>query len=148
MKKIITIILTIVALLPIGSVSADWAHSFVVYSGDSYKISEDELIPTNDIDKRIGHVTKYSDEEGTYRGNFSNTYPKGTPYYSIKDTDPQDVIAIKTGEDTYVKAYNIGHYANDHLESRTIWISFLLGSIIITFLISWTVKRKKAAGAR
>lgn len=142
MKRFMIILLTITTLLPIGSVYADWAISFVVYSGDSYEISKDEFIPTNDIDQRIGHVTKYTDEEGTYRGNFSNTYPKGTPYYSIKNTDPQEVIAIKTEEDTYVKAYNIGHYANDHLENRTIWIFGIVASIIIIFFI-WMLKRKK-----
>lgn len=80
--------------------------SFVVYSGDIYEISDDELIPSEEIDKKIGHVTKYSDEEGTYRGNFSNIYPKGTPYYSIINTDPKDFIAIKTQEGIFVKAYN------------------------------------------
>lgn len=143
MKRFMIILLTIAVLIPIGSVYADWAYSFVVYSGDSYKISKDELIPSNDIDQKIGQVTKYSDEEGTYRGNFSNTYPKGTPYYSIKNTDPQEVIAIKTGEDTYVKAYNIGHYANDHLENRMLWIFGIVASIIIIFFIIWMLKRKK-----
>lgn len=67
MKKFIIVILAIIALLPLHAVSADWAGSFVVYSGDIYEISDDELIPSEEIDKKIGHVTKYSDEEGTYR---------------------------------------------------------------------------------
>lgn len=68
MKKFIIVILAIIALLPLHTVSADWAGSFVVYSGDIYEISDDELIPSEEIDKKIGHVTKFSDEEGTYRG--------------------------------------------------------------------------------
>lgn len=70
MKKFIIVILAIIALLPLHAVYADWAGSFVVYSGDIYEISDDELIPSEEIDKKIGHVTKYSDEEGTYRGEF------------------------------------------------------------------------------
>jgi hypothetical protein len=39
MKKFIIVILAIVALMPIRTMSADWAGSFVVYSGDIYEIS-------------------------------------------------------------------------------------------------------------
>lgn len=92
MKKFIIVILVIITLMPIGSISADWAYSFVVYSGDIYEISDDELIPPNEINKKIGQVTRYSDHEGTYHGNFSNTFPKGTPYYSIKNTNPKEIM--------------------------------------------------------
>ncbi|MEK3747338.1 LPXTG cell wall anchor domain-containing protein [Paenibacillus sp. FSL E2-8871] len=143
MKKFIIVILAIIALLPLHAVSADWAGSFVVYSGDIYEISDDELIPSNEIDKKIGQVTRYSDHEGTYSGNFSNIYPKGTPYYSIKNIDPKEIIAIKTHEAEFVKAINKGQYANGQLESKTIWIS-ILGSLIIVLLIIWIMKRKKS----
>lgn len=143
MKKFIIVILAIIALLPLHAVSADWAGSFVVYSGDIYEISDDELIPSNEIDKKIGQVTRYSDHEGTYSGNFSNIYPKGTPYYSIKNIDPKEIIAIKTHEAEFVKAINKGQYANGQLESKTIWIS-ILGSLIIVLLIILIMKRKKS----
>ncbi|MGE7610765.1 LPXTG cell wall anchor domain-containing protein [Paenibacillus sp. NPDC101420] len=143
MKKFIIVILAIVALMPMRSMNADWAYSFVVYSGDIYEISDDDLIPSNDIDKKIGQVTRYSDHEGTYSGNFSNIYPKGTPYYSIKNIDPKEIIAIKTHEAEFVKAINKGQYANGQLESKTIWIS-ILGSLIIVLLIIWIMKRKKS----
>ncbi|WP_405176515.1 LPXTG cell wall anchor domain-containing protein [Paenibacillus sp. FSL H8-0261] len=143
MKKFIIVILAIVALMPMRSMNADWAYSFVVYSGDIYEISDDELIPSNEIDKKIGQVTRYSDHEGTYSGNFSNIYPKGTPYYSIKNIDPKEIIAIKTHEAEFVKAINKGQYANGQLESKTIWIS-ILGSLIIVLLIIWIMKRKKS----
>lgn len=143
MKKFIIVILAIIALLPLHAVSADWAGSFVVYSGDIYEISDDELIPSNEIDKKIGQVTRYSDHEGTYSGNFSNIYPKGTQYYSIKNIDPKEIIAIKTHEAEFVKAINKGQYANGQLESKTIWIS-ILGSLIIVLLIIWIMKRKKS----
>ncbi|WP_209445791.1 LPXTG cell wall anchor domain-containing protein [Paenibacillus etheri] len=143
MKKIFIIILTLITLIPIGSVYADWAYSFVVYSGDIYEISPDELVPSDKIDKKIGQVTRYSDHEGTYNGNFSNTYPKGTPYYSIKNIDPKEIIAIKTNEAEFVKAINKGRYANGQLESKTTWIS-ILGSLVIVLLIIWIMKRKKS----
>ncbi|MEK4348378.1 hypothetical protein [Paenibacillus sp. FSL P4-0184] len=143
MKKFIIVILAIVALMPMRSLNADWAYSFVVYSGDIYEISDEELIPENEIDKKIGQVTRYSDHEGMYSGNFSNTYPKGTPYYSIKNIDPKEIIAIKTHEAEFVKAINKGQYANGQLESKTIWIS-ILGSLVIVLLIIWIMKRKKS----
>ena len=70
------------ALLP--QASADWAASFVVYNGGMYTVTEEE-IPSESIGDRIGQVTHYSDEEGTYSGNFSNRFPEGTPYYAIQD---------------------------------------------------------------
>ena len=143
MKKFIIVILAIVALMPMRSMNADWAYSFVVYSGDIYEISDSELILSDEIDTKIGQVTRYSDHEGTYSGNFSNTYPKGTPYYSIKNTNPKEIIAIKTDEAIFVKAINKGHYANGQLESKTIWIS-ILGSLVIALLIIWVMKRKKS----
>lgn len=143
MKKFIIVILAIIVLLPIHSVSADWASSFVVFSGDIYEITN-EIIPSNEIDKKIGHVTKYSDEEGTYTGNFSNTFPKGTPYYSIKNKDPEKVIAIESKEDTFIKANNRGHYANDELERTRFWIYFTMGSLCIVLLILWLIQRKKS----
>ena len=64
-----------------NKVLADWAYSFVVWYGFIYVVS-DEFVEV--VDKEIGHVTKYSDREGTYSGNFSNRYKKGTAYFSIK----------------------------------------------------------------
>lgn len=142
MKKFIIVILAIISLMPIRSMSADWAYSFVVYAGDIYEISPDERIPSDEIDKKIGQITRFSDQEGTYSGNFSNTYPKGTPYYSIKNTNPKEIIAIKTDEGKYVKAFNKGQYANGQLDSKTIWI-IVLGSLVIVLLIIWIMKRKK-----
>lgn len=141
MKKFIIVILTIVALLPLHTISADWAYSFVVYSGDIYEISDDILIPSEEIGKKIGQVTRYSDHEETYSGNFSNTFPKGTAYYSIMNTDPKKAIAIKTGENIFVSATNKGHYANDGLEGNMIWL-MIIGSLLIVSLIIWMVRRR------
>jgi len=64
-------------------VNADWAYRFVVYEGKSYNISDNQVEPT-EIGSIIGEVTKYSDREGTYSGDFSNHFQKGTKYYNIK----------------------------------------------------------------
>lgn len=137
MKKIIVVILAIIVLLPTHSASADWARSFVVFSDDIYEIT-DEIIPSDKVEKKIGHVTKYSDHEGTYTGNFSNTFPKGTSYYSIKNTDPDQLIAIESQEDIFIKAINKGHYPNDQLERQMFWI-YLFGFLCAFLLIIWII---------
>ncbi|RDW15878.1 hypothetical protein [Oceanobacillus chungangensis] len=72
--------------------SADWAFSFVVWNGYIYQLSDEYV---EDAGKEIGEVTNYSDTEGTYSGNFSNEYEKGTKYYSIEGISTDEVIAIE-----------------------------------------------------
>lgn len=86
--------------------SADWAISFVVWKGYIYQISDEYI---DDISEEIGEVTKYSDMEGTYSGNFSNEYPIGTKFYAIKGISTEEAIAI--AEDSkYRKAIRKGKY--------------------------------------
>lgn len=42
-------------------------------------------------------MTKYSNIEGTYSGNFSNTYKKGTKYFSIKEISTDIAIVVQEG---------------------------------------------------
>lgn len=91
---------------PFDHSSADWAFEFVVWDGYIYKLSEEYV---ESIDEEIGEVTKYSDMEGTYSGNFSNTYEKGTKYYSIQGISTDDSIAIKE-KGKYKKAIRDGKY--------------------------------------
>lgn len=89
-----------------GKSSADWARSFVVWEGYIYRISDEYI---DDIREEIGEVTKYSDMEGTYSGNFSNAYRKGTKFYAIKGTSTEEAIAL--AEDSkYRKAIRNGKY--------------------------------------
>jgi hypothetical protein len=44
-------------------------------------------------------------------GNFSNTYPIGTKYYSIKGVNAEDMIAVEESEGKYLKAERDGKYA-------------------------------------
>lgn len=87
--------------------STDWAYSFVVWNGYIYKLSDEYV---EEVTKEIGEVTKYSDMEGTYSGNFSNKYEKGTKYFSIKGISTDEAIAIKEKDGKYRKAINEGKY--------------------------------------
>lgn len=123
---------------------ASWAYEFVVWDGDVYVVS-DEVV--NNVEKEIGHVTKYSDKEGTYFGNFSNVYPKGTNYFSIKGVSTDEAIAIQTKEGTYIKANNDGEYAgnkNDflHISSLTIIVGTFIFILLATMGIYFFNKRK------
>ena len=143
-KAFISFILTIILLLfllPAQPAAAKWAYRFVVFLGDIYEVT-DEIVLSNDVDKKIGQVTRFSDLEGTYAGNFSNTFPKGTEYYLIRNKDPKEVIAIKTNENTYLKAINKGHYDNDHLDTRNRNWALIIGALLITILTIWIRVRK------
>ncbi|MDX1771345.1 MAG: hypothetical protein R3328_07455 [Planococcaceae bacterium] len=89
-----------------GKSSADWANSFVVWEGYIYRISDEYI---DDISEEIGEVTKYSDMEGTYSGNFSNAYRKGTKFYTIKGISSEEAIAIAE-DGKYRKAIRNGKY--------------------------------------
>ena len=98
---------TFFILSPIQSL-ADWAYSFVVWDGYIYVVSDDVV---KQIDQEIGQVTSYSDLEGTFSGNFSNTFFKGTKYYSIKNVNTYEAIAIETQDGNFIKAVREGPYA-------------------------------------
>ncbi|NRD77085.1 hypothetical protein HPT25_06190 [Bacillus sp. BRMEA1] len=87
--------------------SASWAYAFVVWNGYVYKITNEKV---EQIDREIGEVTIYSDREGTYPGNFSNSYKKGTKYYSIKGISSDQAIAIQEQNGKYLKAIRDHRY--------------------------------------
>ena len=91
---------------PFNNSSAEWAFNFVVWDGYIYQLTDEYV---EKIDEEIGEVTKYSDMEGTYSGNFSNTYEKGTKYYAIQGISTDEAIAIlENGK--YRKAIRDGKY--------------------------------------
>ncbi|MGM0836586.1 MAG: hypothetical protein ACQEV7_10535 [Bacillota bacterium] len=93
-----------------GKTSAtSWAYSFVVYVGYIYVVSE-ESVEEEVVEKEIGSVTQYSDME-SLPGNFSNAFPSGTKYYSIKGVNTEDMIAVEESEGKYLKAEREGKYA-------------------------------------
>ncbi|MBS4218091.1 hypothetical protein KHA96_07105 [Bacillus sp. FJAT-49711] len=122
----------IVSFLIVPQSKASWAYSFVVWDGYVYIVSDESV---ENIDKEIGHVTKHSDKEGSYWGNFSNAFPKGTKYYSITDTSTNDAIAVQTTEGIYVKATREGKYMSEYpltaiIAFTIIMLVFILGIII------------------
>ena len=86
--------------------SAEWASEFVVWNDYIYQLSD---IYVENIAEEIGEVTNYSDIEGTYSGNFSNTYEKGTKYYAIQGVSTEEAIAIEE-DGRYKKAIRDGIY--------------------------------------
>lgn len=122
--------LCIACTLFIGTVSASWAYMFVVNDGKIYVITE-ERVEQSQIGSSIGKVTKYSDSEGTYSGNFSNRYPKGTKYYEIIGVEINDAIAVKENEKLYVKATYGGEYASD----RHNWSDYLPYVLIVPLVL-------------
>ena len=112
-----------------AKILASWAYSFVVWDGYLYVVT-DELVEK--VDKEIGHVAKYSDREGTYSGNFSNVYPKGTKYYSIIGVSSDEAIAVQDEKGLYIKANRSGKYAGNKYDLTSIILSsFLLVAVAI-----------------
>ncbi|MFE7062133.1 hypothetical protein ACFVAD_08270 [Sutcliffiella sp. NPDC057660] len=109
--SLLVFIIMLVALSYPGKASAtSWAYSFVVYEGYIYVVSE-ESVGEEEVEKEIGSVTQYSDME-SLPGNFSNAYPVGTKYYSIKGVNTEDMIAVEESEGQYLKAERDGKYAS------------------------------------
>lgn len=88
--------------------ATDWAYSFVVWDEYVYVVTDEDV---TEIDKKIGSVTNYSDTE-SLSGNFSNTYEKGTNYYSIKGISSTEAIAIQDEDGKYRKAIREGKYVD------------------------------------
>lgn len=100
----------LVYVLSATAASASWAFNFVVNDGKTYALSED-TVNKSLLGAKIGQVTYYSDEEGSYGGNFSNVLPKGTPYFSVQGIPVDQAIAVQSMDGTYVKAYYQGPYS-------------------------------------
>ena len=132
-------LLVFTSLLPTKSL-AKWAYPFVVWDGYIYVIS-DEFV--EEIDKKIGRVTKYNDMEGTYSGNFSNEYKKGTAYYSITGVSTDEAIAIEDGVGEYKKAVMDGEYAgNKYSLGVPIMIVGFIALLLLWVLLAYNKRRK------
>lgn len=108
--SLLVFIIMLTALTYPGKASAtSWAYSFVVHEGYVYVVSE-ESVGEEEVEKEIGSVTQYSDM-ASLPGNFSNAYPVGTKYYSIKGVNSEDMIAVEESEGQYLKAERDGKYA-------------------------------------
>ncbi|WP_078381781.1 hypothetical protein [Sutcliffiella halmapala] len=141
-KQLVSFILLFILLLtfshPTQGFATSWAYPFVVWKGFIYEISDEYV--TN-IDKKIGHVTKYSDMD-SYRGNFSNSYPKGTKYYSIEDIHTDEAIAIREKNGKYKKAIRSGEYMGGRYDYLGIAKNGVTILLVIAFCIYFVKKRR------
>ncbi len=135
----IVIVAVILLLIPINTAYAKWHNYFVVYNKNLYVITERKVNPEL-IGSKIGKVTKYSSREGTYSGNFSNKYPKGTKYYKIIGVDVNESIAVKEKDGTFTEAKYEGEYAGARCDKQT-FLLFSIGLIILVTL-AWRLGRR------
>jgi len=110
---------------------ADWAYSFVVWDGYIYIVSNEVV---NQVDQEIGKVTWYSDKEGTYSGNFSNTYAKGTKYFSMLNISIEEAIALKNSDGLYVKAIRDEKYSSSPLQDAPLESNKYSSKLLFGFL--------------
>ncbi|MGE8205337.1 hypothetical protein ACQKP0_12290 [Heyndrickxia sp. NPDC080065] len=141
MRKLISLffVFLIGCTFLISTAYAKWAYAFVVYNGDIYVISETQIEP-NQIGKKIGKVTKYSDQEGSYKGNFSNMFPKGTEYYEIKGMQTKEAIAVKKSEERFIMAKYDGKYDyidDEYGDNKHYWslLLYFIGFILLFGII-------------
>lgn len=125
---------------------ASWAYPFVVNDGKIFVVSEDR-VEESTLGDVVGKVTYHTDQEGTYGGNFSNIYPKGTKYYAIQGIAPESTIAVETQEG-YVMARYEGEYGGSHVPWEFIknWIAAGLILLIVVW-VSAVVRKKRQSGS-
>ncbi|MBY6037607.1 hypothetical protein KUV80_13130 [Fictibacillus nanhaiensis] len=133
---LLAIVLLSACLFPYKT-SANWAYTFVVWNGYTYILQEEVIEHVGD---EIGEVTFYSDIEGTYSGNFSNAYEKGTKYFSILGVSTDEAIAVQEKDGTFTKAKRSGEYAGGKYSMTTLIIGSL-GLIVFVSLITYKLER-------
>lgn len=134
---LISIFFTVSTFIALGTAYADWAYRFVVNEGKSYIVSNTQ-VESAQIGSKIGMVTSYSDKEGTYSGNFSNVYPKGTEYYAIKDISINEAIAIKQDDGSFIKAAYGSEYEGKAINLKT--VLFYIGGLFLLIIVFMLVK--------
>jgi len=142
MKRTICLFLVLLFLGQSSVQALSWAYAFVVWKGNVYEVT-DEMVEETEIGKRIGEVkTKPNDMTGRYYGNASNSYPKGTPYYELKDVSTKEAIAVGVEENQWVKAV-FRH------ESTNYWLGWVMKVSPILFLATvliFIILRMRNAG--
>ena len=141
---VMLIILITSFLFPSKPLATSWVYPFVVWKDYIYVVSDEYV---TEIESKIGQVTKYSDME-SYSGNFSNTFEKGTKYYSIKGISTDDAIAIEESNGRYIRANSEGKYEvrsafDGYFDGQQgnikIFIFLMIG--IITVILIYKVKK-------
>lgn len=138
-KHLLLFILLTSLLFPSKLSATSWANEFVVWHGYAYVISDEYV---TEIDRKIGHVTKYSDME-SYTGNFSNSYKKGTNYFSIKGISTDEAIAVQHNDGMYKKAIRNGKFEGGKNDYSGLVVNLIVISLIAILGIYLVKKRFK-----
>lgn len=142
MKRIMFLSLLLVFMISSSVQALSWAYPFVVWKGKVYEVKETEIIADSEIGKVIGKVkTKPNDMTGSYYGNASNFYPKGTKYYEIKGTSTSTAIAVKE-DDQWVKAVYV-HEAPFHIMNVILNFFFISAIVLFGLIIAGFILRNK-----
>jgi len=139
------LLLTVILFLFPGTASADWAYPFVVYSGNVYIVT-DEIVAPDRVGESIGKVTQYSTREGTYSGNFSNVFPKGTRYFAITGIGVEQQIAVQAEDGRFVFADYGGKYEEskfDRITRAKGWIFTAIAAALAAAGMIFVARRKK-----
>ncbi|WP_075618596.1 hypothetical protein [Paenisporosarcina indica] len=141
MKKVI--ILFFLLIFSTTSVQAlSWSYSFVVWKGNVYEVTK-EKISESDIVRHLGEVkTKPNDMTGSYYGDASNAYPKGTRYFEINGELTETSIAVEVENNQWVKAVYV-HKAPFHWMDIIIKVLpiLIILLIVIAFILHWKNRR-------
>ena len=142
MKRTMILSLLLVFIISTSVQALSWAYPFVVWKSKVYEVKQEEIVAASDIGKVIGKVkTKPDGMTGSYYGNASNHYPRGTKYYEIKGTSTSAEIAVKEDKH-WVKAVYI-HKAPFHILNIFSNKFFLFAVVMIALIVSGVVFRMK-----
>lgn len=84
--------------------SSSWAFQFVKYNDQNY-VPTKENVSRDDLEKKIGKVETFLDEEQDSSNLSSNAFDEGTEIYSIQGDNVNKAIAVvdKDGKVTKLK---------------------------------------------
>ena len=140
MKRVICFFLVLLFFAQSSVQALDWAYAFVVWKGNVYEVTDEQVMDTK-IGKRIGEVkTKPNDMTGKYYGDASNSYPKGTPYFELKGVSTNEAIAVGVEEDHWVKAV-YRHEAKNYWLGWVMKVSPILFLATVFIAIIWRMRK-------
>ena len=140
MKRVICFFLVLLFFAQSSVQALDWAYAFVVWKGNVYEVTDEQVMDT-EIGKHIGEVkTKPNDMTGKYYGDASNAYPKGTPYFELKGVSTKEAIAVGVEEDQWVKAV-YRHEAKNYGLGWVMKVSPILFLATVFIVIIWRMRK-------
>lgn len=147
MKRTTLLTLIFVFIIASSVQALSWAYPFVVWKGKVYEVKQEEVIAESEIGQMIGKVkTKPDDMTGSYYGNASNYYARGTKYYEIEGISTSTEIAVK-GDNDWVQAVYV-HKAPFHILNIFSNKVFMFGIIATVLIAMGVIFRRKKSGKR